>query len=133
MLNILNALFFVQNRVSFLQMKLNLKHILFLIIPMVLLSCSTDDELPKDIIPENEMVNVLTEIELTQALIKLKFSDKDTLVNQTQLFNEVYTEHNTSEEQFNKSLDYYSKQPKVLDSIYVRVVTKLSEKQAKEL
>ena len=98
----------------------------------MLLSCSRDIKLPDDIIPEEKMVEVVAEIEFTQALIKLKFSNKDSLINQAQLFNEVYTKFNTSEKQFNKSLVYYSEQPEILDSIYVKVITKLSKKQAEE-
>ena len=112
-------------------MNLNTKYIYFLIIVVVLLSCSSNNnDLPNDIIPQDKMVEVVADIELTQALIKLKFSNKDSLINQSQLFNEVYATYNTSEEQFNKSLAYYSTKPKVLDSIYVKVVTKLSEKEA---
>ena len=110
---------------------INTKQLLFFIFTLAILSCNNNNNvIPKDIIPKEKMVAVITDIELTEALIKLKFSNKDSSINQGKLFNEVYQNHNTSEEHFNESIEYYSKQPKVLDSIYVKVIAKLSQIQA---
>jgi hypothetical protein len=112
-------------------MKNLLKYSSFLISIVVFISCGNNQKkVPEDIIVANEMVEVITEIELTQALIKLKFSNQDT-VNQQQLFNEVYKDFNVSEEAFNNSLTYYSKKPKLLEEIYVKVINNISKKQAK--
>jgi hypothetical protein len=107
-----------------------IRHIIFIATTVLLLCCNNIIESPDDILPEEKMVEVIAEIEFTQALIKLKISTKDSLINQAQLFNEVFKKFNTSENQFNKSLAYYSEQPKTLDSIYVNVITKLSKRQA---
>ena len=111
-------------------MKYNISHIVLLLTTIVLVCCNNKNELPGEIIPEDKMVEVIAEIEFTQALIKLKLSSQDSIIDQKKLFNEVYSTFNTSEKQFNKSLAYYAKQPKVLDGIYVKVITKLSKKQA---
>ncbi len=102
-----------------------------LITLFIFLSCgSKKQNVPNDIIAEDKIVDVIVEIELTQAIIKLKFLNKDSLVNQTQLFNEVYAKHNISQEQFNNSLAFYAQEPKKMDTLYAKVITKLSEKQA---
>lgn len=94
-------------------------------------SCGNEkNEIPSGIIPADKMIEVITEVELTQALIKLKYSHQDT-INQKQLFTNVFEDFDTSEEQFNKSLTYYCKQPKLLMDMYVEVINNLSEKQAK--
>ncbi len=99
------------------------------------MSCDGDEssEIPKNVIPEEKMIEVITEIELTQALIKLKFSVPDTTqgsaINKQELFNQVYKSFNTSEEQFNNSLTYYSEHPKLLMEMYIKVINNLSEKQ----
>lgn len=102
-----------------------------LITTFIFLSCgSKKQDVPNNIIAEDKIVDVIAEIELTQALIKLKFSNTDSLINQTKLFNEVYAKHNTSQEQFNNSLAFYAQEPKKMDTLYAKVITKLSEKQA---
>jgi Domain of unknown function (DUF4296) len=107
-----------------------LNHIVILIFTVIFISCENNQiKTTKDIIPQAEMVDVITEIEFTQALIKLKFANQDT-VDQQQLFDEVYKEFDISEEKFNNSLNYYSKEPKLLEEMYAEVINNLSEKQA---
>ncbi|PCJ26802.1 MAG: hypothetical protein COA97_05260 [Flavobacteriales bacterium] len=110
-------------------MKNLIQYIYFTII-FLLISCADGkQEIPIDVIPEDKMVDVITEIEITQALIKLTLSTQDT-INQQQLFDKVYEDFNISEEKFNKSLSFYCRQPKVMENIYVRVIISLSKKQA---
>ena len=111
-------------------MKNLIRYITFLISTVIFISCGNDQiEAPKDIITEDKMVEVITEIELTQALIKVKFANQDT-VNQQQLFDEVYKDFNISEEEFNNSLTYYCQEPKLLEEIYIKVINNLSKRQA---
>jgi len=105
-----------------------------LITTFIFLSCgSKKQDVPNNIIPADKMVDVITDIELTQALIKLKFTNTDSLINQSQLFDEVYKKYNTTEEQFNNSIAYYTQQPMKMDSLYSKVITKLSEEQAEKI
>ncbi len=111
-------------------MKNQLKYYIFLTLSIVLFSCGNNlDEIPEGIIPKGEMIEVMSEIELTQALIKLKLSTQDT-VNQQQLFQEVYNEFGVSEEQFNNSLTHYCKDPKLLMNMYGKVIENLTKKQS---
>jgi hypothetical protein len=97
---------------------------------VIISSCNNKEELPKDILSQEDLINVIAEMEMTQALIKLKFNTKDTIINQKAIFEDVFIEMNTTEEQFNKSLNYYSQQPKILLEIYEEVIIKLSKQQA---
>lgn len=111
-------------------MKHFLRYIVIFTLTFGVTSCgSNENTIPDGVIVEDKMVDVIVEIELTQALIKLKFSNQDT-INQQQLFNDVYDDFEISEEQFNRSLAYYCKKPKVLMEMYAQVITNLSEKQA---
>ncbi len=99
-------------------------------IVLIAVSCGNGkEEVPEGVIPQEKMVEVLTEIELTQALIKLKFSKQDSTINQQLLFEEVYTDFSISKEQFNISLVYYCEHPKALEEMYVEVINNLSVKQ----
>jgi len=111
-------------------MKNLIKHIIYFALIFVLISCGEEGAaVPSGIIAEDKMIAVITEIELTQALIKLKFSNRDSTINQQELFNEVYTDFEITEEQFNNSLSFYCKEPKLLEGMYIKVINSLSEKQ----
>ena len=113
-------------------MKYVVRNIIYIVLLCGYISCGGEEkEIPGNIIPEDKMIEVITEVELTQALIKLKFSQTDTIEKQ-QLFNQVYEQFDVSEEQFNLSLDYYCKKPKQLHDMYIEVISKLSERQAEE-
>ena len=47
-------------------------------------------------------------------------------------YNAVYKKHHTSKTQFEESLRYYSKQPKLLDDMYSQVSLDLEKKQKQE-
>lgn len=95
------------------------------------MSCGANEEIPAEVIAKDKMVEVMTEIELTQALIRLKNSTQDT-INEQQLFNEVYTAFDISENKFNTSLEYYCKDPKLLMNMYIQVMENLTKKQSEQ-
>lgn len=97
---------------------------------LILSSCSNKEELPKDVLPQEDLVNIIVEVEMAQALLKLKFNTTDTIINQKEIFDDVFNKMNTTKEQFNASLNYYCQTPKELEVVYERVIVKLSEKQA---
>ena len=97
----------------------------------MLMSCGSKDEIPAEVIPKNIMIEVMTEMELTQALVKLKNSTQDT-INEQQLFEEVYISYDISENKFNTSLAYYCKDPKLLMNMYGKVLENLTKKQSEQ-
>jgi len=112
-------------------MKDQLKYFIVLT-TIVLFACNSDADIaPKGVMDKNTMIEVLVEMELTQALIKLKSSTKDT-INERELYKEVYTTYNISEEEFNNSLTYYCKDPKSLMRMYGKVIETLTKKQSEQ-
>ena len=110
--------------------KLMSKYLLFLVFATALFACANDVQtIPEGVMTRNKLINVVVDVEVAQALIRFKLSREDTL-NQDQIFNEVYEKHQTSEEEFNRSLTYYCKDPKVVEGLYIDVITAISEKQA---
>jgi hypothetical protein len=105
----------------------------FIILTMLtFFSCSNSDDLvPEGVLDKDDMIVVMAEIELTQALIKLKSSTIDT-INERQLYNEVYIEYNISEEEFNNSLNHYCKDPALLKEMYGKVIENLTKKQSEQ-
>jgi uncharacterized membrane protein len=112
-------------------MKDQLKYFIVLL-TIMMSSCNNDvDIVPVGVMSKEKMVEVMAEIELTQALIKLKSSTKDT-VNEGQLYNEVYTTYSISEEEFNNSLEHYCKDPGLLMDMYGKVIENLTKKQSEQ-
>lgn len=105
-----------------------MKLIAIIILVGLITSCNPQQEKAPNLIERDKMIEVISEIELTQALIKLKFSKKDT-INSKELYHQVYEKFNISEEQFNSSLKFYCKTPKELEAIYAEAIELLSAKQ----
>ena len=111
-------------------MKFYLKYIV--VVCCFLISCKDEVEnLPEGIIARDKMVDVIAEVELTQALIRLKLSARDT-VNQKSLYTQVYQKFEISETEFNNSLDYYCSNPKEMMDVYLEAIENLSERQLEE-
>ncbi len=109
-----------------------MKYFFSIVLLICLLSCQEEKEsVPKDVLERDEMISVMVDVEIAQALLRFNLSRLDTL-NQEQVFNTIFIEHQISEEEFNASLTYYSQDPKVLEGLYVDVVTAISEKQAQD-
>ncbi|MDB4534151.1 DUF4296 domain-containing protein [Vicingaceae bacterium] len=109
-------------------MKFYLKYTI--VVFVLFFSCTEESEkaLPDYLIEREKMVEIISEIELTQALIKLKFTTQDT-INSQELYNQVYEGFEITEVQFNKSLEYYCKKPKGTESLYIDAIERLSERQ----
>lgn len=100
-----------------------------LIVACFLASCSGSEEaLPQNILTRDEMIEVVVEIELTQALIKLKLYSKDTLDHEA-LYAHVYQKFQITEEQFNLNLKHYCENPKKMEELYLDAISLMSKKQ----
>jgi hypothetical protein len=86
----------------------------------------------KDIIPQSEMVVLLTDIYLTDGLlnlseIQMKHASKDSVIT----YMEVLGNYGYTKEQMDKSLQYYfTNRPKKLKTIYDQVLRRLTELQS---
>ncbi len=109
-----------------------MKFLVYVCLLLFLFSCQENKEVvPEGVLIRDRMIDVMVDVEMTQALIRFKLSRKDT-VNQAYLFDEMFSEYGISEKEFNNSLNYYSQNPKILLDLYVDVITAISEKQAKD-
>ena len=91
-----------------------------------ILSCENKHNASKDLIPKDKMVEAIAEIEITQALVKLKFN-RDTISSQ-ELYKQMFDSLGISEERFNKSMKFYCKSPLEMDSIYTKTIDVLEAK-----
>lgn len=84
---------------------------------------------PKNIIPEDQMVAVLTDVHLANALAS-NYADLDTIKQRTSTYlHAVYRRYHIDSAKFNRSLKYYSENPTLLNEMYEQVEKDLKKKE----
>lgn len=107
------------------------KGIISVFIGMVLLltSCSKSAvKIPDDIIPKDSMVFIMMDVHIAEAGVKTLPADS-LLINTKTYYEFIYKKHHITEEQFQKSLRYYTYNPELLQEIYVRITEEMSKKE----
>lgn len=93
---------------------------------LLLMGGCEENSKPKELLSENEMVNVLIDIHLTEGIASaLPIAYDSSQVLYTLLEREVFTKHQVQDSVFTKSLIYYLQDPVIMDRIYARVVDSL--------
>lgn len=72
---------------------------------------------PWGVLSSNEMVAVLLDVHVAEAAMKVVDTSAKRIEKQ-EYYNIIFEKHNTTKEQFDKSLDWYARHPKVLVEIY---------------
>ncbi|MDG1276795.1 MAG: DUF4296 domain-containing protein [Algoriphagus sp.] len=99
---------------------------------LCLLGCDPE-KLPEGILPEEKMVEVLIDIQLTEGIAgAMPISYDSSQVLYRLLEREVFLKHEVQDSVFTQSMVYYLQYPYKMDAIYARVVDSLSLKQASE-
>jgi hypothetical protein len=84
------------------------------------------DDAPKTLIEEREMVDILADMQLVEAIYrKSQFAEYDSLEIQV-YYSRIFEKHNIDQAKFNASFDYYEKSPRKIERIYAQVIEKLS-------
>lgn len=108
--------------------------VLPLFILLFFFSCQQDNKTPSTIIAENEMVEIIAQLEIAQAHLKIKSASLDNAYIKSNYqqanFEPIFKKYSITEKEFNNSLKYYAAQPKKMEAIYTKVIVILSEKQA---
>lgn len=112
-----------------------MKKIFFLL--CVFVSCNSsenEDAGSEHALPKQKMVEILTDIHIAEAAIKVNAVPVDSIDDYLEkYYDEIYALHKTNKEEFKRSFRFYSGIPVVLDSIYEEVLISLSKKQAMEV
>lgn len=99
--------------------------IVFLLFTAVLSGCK------KETIPENDMVLILSEVFITDAVVStskhsFQFSKRDSI----EYYAPIYTKMGYTDEQFIATMNYFFDNPKVFDLVLDKVVNRLSVMEA---
>ena len=85
-----------------------------------------DNPKQKDLLSEEEMVNVLIDIHLTEGIASsLPIPYDSSQILYSLLEKEVFVKHHVEDSVFTRSMIYYLQDPAIMDRIYARVVDSL--------
>ena len=109
-----------------------MKHLLFIIILLSLSGChGPKDEKPTDLIPEELMIDILTDIHVSDAIVDNKYgTQRPDLPLTNALYSQIYKNYKISAVRYRSSYKYYEAHPELMDKMYTQVITELSKKQA---
>ncbi len=109
-----------------------MNRLFFIILSILLFSGCTnkiDDKknIPADLIAKDQMVDVVVDLRLLDAIMNVKLRKKETGLDSVNvlLYNSIMEKHGITREQFERSLTFYQGDLKVLDEIYEQAITKL--------
>ncbi|MEZ5197170.1 MAG: DUF4296 domain-containing protein [Bacteroidales bacterium] len=116
-------------------MKNNILFIGFVLWSVFLSNCTQSidkrSKPPDDLLSREEMVDIIVDLELYDAIINTeskKKDNKDTVnYKKFHLYNSILEKHSITREQFNRSFEYYQNDLDFLDGIYADVITRLSK------
>lgn len=112
--------------------KLRFLRILPFIILYLLLSCKSKNQvsIPADILPPDSMTVLLADVHVLQSAAQLGYSQniKDTSLQLA--YQSLWKKHNLTENSYNKNMLFYCNHPKLLDSVYEKVIGNLNQRKA---
>lgn len=108
-----------------------IRKLLVLCLAVTLAACSGDENEPQDILSKDEMTNILLDIYITEAKVTNYTPriprDSSILVFKA-LKHDILEKYEISDSTFRENLQYYYRQPEVIDEIYARILDSLNLK-----
>ncbi len=99
----------------------------FVILSLLLLLFTSCRKQPDNILSEERMENLLVDIHKTEAVITLNHSKYPSDDKKRSMREAVFMRHNTTQEEFDTSLEWYGKNINVYMEIYDRVIERLKK------
>lgn len=87
------------------------------------------DPPPDDLIPRDEMVDIIVDLQLMEAILvtKQKSKAKDLDFTKYYVYNSILAKYKITRDQFERSHAYYQQDLKTMDEIYEEAITRLSK------
>ncbi len=104
--------------------------IILLALAMVTAVSCHNKKIPEGVVSEKAMIEILAEMHTADAYFNVTNGyECDTLIGEiAYTYNQIFERYGVTKETFDKSLDYYSKNPKKFREMYEKVVLKLNKK-----
>jgi hypothetical protein len=94
------------------------------------MSACNKNKVPEGVIKEKTMIELLTEMHTADAYFNnINDYECDTMIGEIYYtYNQIFKKYGTNKEEFDRSMDYYSQNPKKFREMYEKVVLKLNKK-----
>ncbi len=96
-------------------------------------SCSVPDKSadPAGALPKQKMEDILVDLHLAGGIISATPAQADSNARRALgYYKPIFAKHGTNETEFKKSLDIYTMHPIALDSVYSKVIERLTERES---
>ena len=107
---------------------------IFLIISSLLFfvyQCKTDKH-KIDIIPEQKMIQILTDVMIAEAAINFEQGQQKEIENyKNYYFSVVFNKYKITKKQFEENMEYYSKNNKNFNEMFLKVIANLNSPSVK--
>ena len=108
-----------------------MKKLLYTFLLTLLFGCSEEFEIPKVVLNQEKMVEVMTDIQIAESYIKLKFAiQSDTIQVTDSIYAAIYRKHQISAQTYDTRFQFYSKHPDVFQLIYEQAISNLGTIEA---
>ena len=100
------------------------------ILCLIFLSCGgPKTEIPQDILSENSFIGLLKDIHLAEAKFELHKTKgmKNAKNELAHSYSTIFKTHGVTENDFDKTIDYYAQHPEQLEKIYTHVLEQLTK------
>jgi hypothetical protein len=119
-----------QGRGCFLTDSLTVLYFIILLAAFIMTGCrESEEELPKEVAGKQEMIGVLTDIQLAQSSISVSATIDSSKNSMQDFIPAILKQHKMEEDKFLESLKYYASKPEIFQEIYDSVITRLSKLQ----
>jgi hypothetical protein len=97
-----------------------------------LLSCKSKNHItfPIGIVVPDTMVQILSDANILQASAQLGYSESDKDTSIQMAYQSLWKKHNLTENSYSQNMRFYCDHPKLLDSVYERVLSNLNRRKA---
>jgi len=115
---------------------MNRKSFFFKVLPFFimyfLLSCKSKNHItfPIGIVLPDTMVQILSDANILQASAQLGYSESDKDTSIQMAYQSLWKKHNLTENSYSQNMRFYCDHPKLLDSVYERVLSNLNRRKA---
>jgi len=98
---------------------------------VIVSACSTESEVPEDLIPQDQMVSVLVEVHMLESKIKnLSIRPLDSAkVVYDHYENLLFADFNITQDQYERSFNYYIENLDEFEDVYTTVVDTLMQRE----
>lgn len=107
--------------------------ILMILIPFVfIVACNNEKKLPKDIMKQDKMREVMLDVLLAETYVQDQMFSQDTAKTRAlELYTKVLAKHNISMREYQKSLNFYTRHPDLYGEVLQPIIDSLSSMEAR--